>query len=348
MSGNEQTARFEAQTEHQIAEGIFRVSLDPTLVIDGDGIIRRFNAAAESAFGYAAEEVIGRNVAMFVPEPHHSRHDDYIRAYLGGGEPGVIGRGREVEALRRDGSRFPAHLSVTQVEVAGTPLFVGTLRDLTARKEQEAAIQRHLEELDTTRGEYERQAGEMAGLAEELHMEKERVEEAKRIIERQATHDPLTDLGNRARLSRRLPELIAEAEKTGAAVLLAYVDLDNFKPVNDILGHDAGDNLLCEVAGALTSAAGDSGEVFRLGGDEFAVLARLDGTDPRAEAEALAARVLDALAIPIQAPDHVIETGASLGLALLPGDAETGDALLTAGDNAMYRAKHAGKGQFRW
>ncbi len=329
----------------EIAEGTFRVALDPMVVIDGDGIIRRFNHAAEEVFGHAADDVIGRNVAVLVPEPHKTDHDTYIRNYLEGRPAGIVGTGREVEAERADGSRFPAHLSVTEVRVEGMPYFVGTVRDLTQQKEHEAALNRYIEDAENSRAQFEEQASEMAGLAEELHAEKERVEEQRRIIEHQATHDALTDLGNRDLLNRRLPAMLDEAAEAGARVGFLYIDLDNFKPVNDRFGHDTGDRLLRDVAEALCTTIGAHDVAFRLGGDEFAVAAWLDPGQDRSDLNNLAHRLSKALHIPISGGDFVIETGASVGMAVFPDDARGMDALLTAADNAMYRAKEAGKGR---
>ncbi len=211
------------------------------------------------------------------------------------------------------------------------------------RNEEE--LQRYVQDLEMASANFEEQASDMARLAEELHAEKERVEESKRIIEHQAVHDPLTDLGNRALLNKALSDMLEYAEENGSRVGFIYIDLDNFKPVNDRLGHDAGDKLLCDVAKALRKTIGEKDTAIRQGGDEFAVLACLETGKGRADLKALAERILAALTIPVQGPDFVIETGASIGIALHPDDGADVDAILTAADNAMYEAKRAGKGR---
>lgn len=212
-----------------------------------------------------------------------------------------------------------------------------------ARQEEE--LTRYIQDLEMTRGQFESQASEMAGLAEEVMIEKEKVEASRRIIEHQACHDPLTDLGNRALMGKVLPEMLDNASKDGAKVGFVYIDLDNFKPVNDRLGHDAGDKLLCNVADALRQIMDERDEAIRLGGDEFAILVWLEPGKDRSDLRAYAERILKALTIPIQGDDFVIETGASIGTALYPDDGTNVDTVLTAADNAMYEAKRAGKGR---
>jgi PAS domain S-box-containing protein len=117
------------------------------LVIDEGGIVHSFNPAAERIFGYRASEIIGRNVAILMPEPHRSAHDDYIDAYRRTGQAKIIGVGREVEAVRKDGRKFPVDLSVAEWRIEGERFFTGILRDITKRKQAEEHIQFIMREL---------------------------------------------------------------------------------------------------------------------------------------------------------------------------------------------------------
>jgi two-component system, LuxR family, sensor kinase FixL len=116
---------------------IIESAVDAILVIDARGQIESFNAAAARLFGFAASEVIGRNVNVLMPEPYHHEHDGYMARYLTTGEKRIIGIGREVTGRRKDGSTFPLHLSVGEMVIDGERKFTGILHDLTARVQLE-------------------------------------------------------------------------------------------------------------------------------------------------------------------------------------------------------------------
>jgi two-component system sensor kinase FixL len=109
-------------------------------VIDAYGRIEAFNRAAERLFGYAIDEVIGRNVDMLMPSPYHEEHDSYLSRYLATGRAKIIGIGREVQGRRKDGSTFPLHLSVGEIMLQGERKFTGILHDLTSRVQMEGQL----------------------------------------------------------------------------------------------------------------------------------------------------------------------------------------------------------------
>ncbi|MEP9374592.1 EAL domain-containing protein [Mesorhizobium sp. KR1-2] len=157
-----------------------------------------------------------------------------------------------------------------------------------------------------------------------------------------ALHDPLTGVANRTLFTRELAR--AAAQGTAFAVLL--IDLDDFKIVNDTLGHAAGDALLVEVAARLQKQLRRSDLVARLGGDEFAVL--LPGASSRAVVGSLAARLLDDIAAIRTLEGAEVSVTASVGAALSPQDTADTDSLLKCADLALYRAKNGAKGSFRF
>jgi two-component system, LuxR family, sensor kinase FixL len=119
---------------------IVEAAVDGIIVIDAGGHIESFNPGAERLFGYTANEVAGKNVSMLMPDPYQSEHDGYISHYLHTGEQRIIGIGREVAAMRKDGSTFPVHLSVGEMNLGGQRKFTGILHDLTSRVAMEERL----------------------------------------------------------------------------------------------------------------------------------------------------------------------------------------------------------------
>jgi diguanylate cyclase (GGDEF)-like protein len=170
-------------------------------------------------------------------------------------------------------------------------------------------------------------------------IERVRAEERTR---HQALHDPLTGLPNRTLFADRLSQALAHARRSGASVGVVFMDLDQFKLVNDSLGHGAGDALVCALAGRLdgTLRAGDT--VARFGGDEFVLIAdELAGPD---EALAVAERTLAALEAPFSVGGVELFVSASLGVAVSQGGGRAAEDLIREADAAMYRAKDRGRG----
>jgi diguanylate cyclase (GGDEF)-like protein len=156
----------------------------------------------------------------------------------------------------------------------------------------------------------------------------------------QALHDALTGLPNRVHFSERVTEALEAGREGGLAVML--LDLDHFKEVNDTLGHDRGDALLCQVASRLGDSVRGVDSVARLGGDEFAVLVK--DTTGEVDATAVAARILERLTDPVELDDLEIEVSASIGIAMYPEHGETLELLLRRADIAMYQAKRSQSG----
>ena len=125
-----------------ILQSIFDSAVDGIIVIDARGLIKAFNPGAERLFGYSAEEVLDQNVKVLMPSPDFEQHDRYLTNYLETGVPRIIGTGREVRGRRKDGSTFPLHLSVGQMELDGQPAFTGILHDLSQRVAIEEALRK--------------------------------------------------------------------------------------------------------------------------------------------------------------------------------------------------------------
>ena len=159
----------------------------------------------------------------------------------------------------------------------------------------------------------------------------------------QALHDPLTGLANRALFHDRVEHALAGLERVGGRLAVLFLDLDDFKTVNDSLGHTEGDRLLAAVAARFLNATRGCDTVARLGGDEFAVLLESVGSD--SDVITVAERIASSLRSPVMLDDKPVPVSASMGIARA-GDADGVDELLRNADVAMYTAKTAGKGRY--
>ena len=164
-------------------------------------------------------------------------------------------------------------------------------------------------------------------------------------LRRQALHDPLTQLVNRACFADRLEHALRQRERTGRMIAVLFMDLDAFKPINDTLGHSAGDALLVQVARRIERCLRPGDTLARLGGDEFAVL--LEEIPNREEAARVAERIFDALQPAFDLDGRSVNLGASIGIAVTNGaEAYDADTVLRDADTAMYAAKARGRGRY--
>ncbi len=127
--------------DHSLFEALIATAVDGIMVIDDRASVLVYNSACERLFGYAAEEVLGRNVNMLMPAPYHDAHDGYLGRYIETGEKHIIGIGREVSGRRKDGSTFPMNLSVGEGSLRGQRIFVGIITDLSERQARDRRIQ---------------------------------------------------------------------------------------------------------------------------------------------------------------------------------------------------------------
>jgi diguanylate cyclase (GGDEF)-like protein/PAS domain S-box-containing protein len=161
----------------------------------------------------------------------------------------------------------------------------------------------------------------------------------------QALHDALTGLPNRMLFYDRLTQALAQGRRHDDRLAVLFLDLDQFKVVNDTLGHAAGDRLLVEIAGRLQRTVRASDTVARVGGDEFTFL--LPGIDRAEDAARAAQKILDAVSRPLEIDGHQLYVTTSIGISLFPADGEEAEALLSGADIAMYRAKDLGRNGYQ-
>jgi len=160
-------------------------------------------------------------------------------------------------------------------------------------------------------------------------------------LQHQALHDSLTGLPNRALILDRIDRMLARSRREHTAVAALFLDLDNFKDINDTLGHRAGDELLVSVGERLKSAVRETDTVGRLGGDEFVVLA--DGVSLEAGVDVVADRLLDVMATPFVISASLVPLSVSASIGIAEGDRATPEEMLQDADIALYQAKAAGK-----
>ena len=271
---------------------------------DDDMPLLYVNPAFELLTGWPADEALGRSWDLMQDPDADPAALERLHD--------ALARGREcrvtLRSRKRDGTPFWNELTVTPVPDPDGELvyFAAVLVDVTARR-----------------------------------AERDRAEEQVRRLE---FFDPLTGLANRAQLEARLRAAVTRARRRDSGVALLLVDLDNFKLVNDSLGHHAGDRLLRRIAGRLRGAEGDAGVLARHGGDEFLLMLP---DLPRAGAEGAARAASQALAERLGKPFTVagaeFHVEASIGISIFPDDADGPEALMQHADVAMYQSKGRGR-----
>jgi diguanylate cyclase (GGDEF)-like protein/PAS domain S-box-containing protein len=180
-----------------------------------------------------------------------------------------------------------------------------------------------------------------AGTFSDITMSKQHEADLDRI----AHYDSLTSVPNRRLLNDRMRQAIARAKRIGKRLAVCYIDLDNFKPINDTFGHESGDMLLVEIAQRLQSLSRGDDTVARLGGDEFVLLWNDIGTD--ADCIRAIERVLTKISEPILIGDESVSVSVSIGVTLYPDDNVDADTLMRHADHAMYSAKQGGKNRYQ-
>jgi len=164
-------------------------------------------------------------------------------------------------------------------------------------------------------------------------------------LQRLAFYDSLTRLPNRALFNDRLRVALADAQRRRDLIAVMYLDLDGFKEVNDTLGHAAGDRLLIEIGERIGRCVRDSDTLARTGGDEFTILLTRAGST--ADVTLIAERIVEAVAMPFQVAGRTARVGTSIGISFYPKDGQDAETLQLKADLAMYKAKKAGRGQYR-
>jgi diguanylate cyclase (GGDEF)-like protein len=171
-----------------------------------------------------------------------------------------------------------------------------------------------------------------------------RLKEHERQLERMAHYDALTGVPNRVLLADRMNQAIARARRCQNSLALVYLDIDGFKEVNDVYGHDTGDQLLITIAHRLRGALRENDTLARLGGDEFAIV--MTDLNDWSECEIILGRLFEVMAMPIEIHQQTFRLSTSMGITLFPQDDADPDTLLRHADQAMYQAKRDGRNRY--
>ncbi|WP_260295319.1 putative bifunctional diguanylate cyclase/phosphodiesterase [Sedimenticola hydrogenitrophicus] len=215
--------------------------------------------------------------------------------------------------------------------------------EVTQRRAAQEALERHRTQLED---QVERRTRELTRTNESLEKQIAIRKHAEKSLKHLAHHDTLTNLPNRLLLDARMEHAIKHARRNQGRLALLFLDLDNFKHINDSLGHMTGDRLLQQVTGRLLSITREDDTIARLGGDEFVLL--MEEVRDTADIISLAQKILDKLNERFEINGQSIFVGGSIGISLYPQDGETAETLLKNADAAMYRTKDEGRNSYNF
>lgn len=299
--------RKQSEAKLHLAASVFTHAREGIMITKPDTTIVDVNDAFTRITGYSVDEVIGRTPRMLSSGDHDA--DFYLTMWKSIHKTG--GWEGEIWNLRKNGERYPQHLTITSVRDENEVLtnYMATFVDITLRR----------------------------AAAEEINS--------------LAFYDPLTHLPNRRLLVDRLNQALVSSTRSGRDGALLFLDLDNFKTLNDSLGHDIGDLLLQHVADRLTACVREGDTVARLGGDEYVVMLEdlsEHAIEAAAQAEVIAEKILKALNQVYQLGVHEYYSTPSIGVALFSNHNQSHEDLLKYADIAMYQAKKAGRNAIRF
>jgi len=294
--------REQVRSRQERLETILDNAAEGIVTFDANGVIERFNKAAERLFGFSEREIVGKDIGLLIVPVNGEKRKDYARHFMRTEIQRLLGHEGEVIGRHKDGTTFTMALKISKIALEGKSLYTGLVADISERK----AMVEHLKAM--------------------------------------AEHDGLTGLYNRTYFQQELERVVERARRNGNLhCALLYIDLDNFKYVNDTLSHAAGDRLLMEVAGILHKRARKSDLIARFGGDEFTVL--LYDTTPELAAQAAESFRKKLAGYGFRHEGSQVDIGCSIGVAAIGQQTTSAEEALSQADIACHLAKRNGRNQ---
>jgi|GEM_PF-467722 len=281
---------------------------DSVIITNLNGDILSWNKGSEVIFGYTKEEVQDKNIELLYPADEYKSNREKI-----------------IQAIQKGSHNFDARLITKEQR----EIYLLTSLSILKDEEQSPSGLVYISQ-DITK----RKAAQRELIAQQS------------ILEYQANHDSLTGLANRTLFNTKLSNALVNAKKLKKRIALFFIDLDNFKEINDSLGHVVGDKVLQATAQKLLSMLNAAQTLVRLGGDEFILI--IEDKNEQDEIASFAQQIIQHLSHPLSIDNHLLYITCSIGISLYPDDGDTVDNLLKYADSAMYKAKYEGRSTYKF
>ena len=281
---------------------------DAVITTDIYGNITTWNNGSQKLFGYTLQEVLGKSIGLiFSPNNDMSLNECFDNINKG------VNLNAEINLITKDGTELicDVSLSASRDDFGIINGYVGYIQDITQNKQTQKLL-----DIQTQKLRY------------------------------QAHHDALTDLPNRALFQERLEQSVADAKRDGQKFALLFLDLDQFKNINDTLGHHVGDEVLVEVAKRIQTLIRKEDTLSRLGGDEFTLIVK--NINDENDAARVAQKIINILQDPIVLNNVKLYVSSSIGIAIYPDHSAVPNNLVKYADVAMYKAKDAGRNNYQF
>lgn len=299
---------IELELKHKQQSHILEHIHESVISADLNGNITSYNRGSQKLLGYTEEEMIGQNVQKIYHAQNTYPFKAIIQILEKRGDYDIEGY-----LVRKNGEKVICDISLSSIKDADGNFsgVVGYSQDITQKKASEKLLR---EQADT--------------------------------LAHQANHDALTNLPNRTLFKDRLTQSVIYSSRHKEEFALFFIDLDQFKKINDTLGHDIGDKVLMEAATRLQSALRAEDTLARLGGDEFTIILR-DIKNPQS-ASTVAEKIIQSMKEPIVLAGRTLFISTSIGISLYPADSSNEDDLIKFADTAMYKAKDEGRDNYQF